>query len=418
MHKLGASIRANKKIVGFLSGQAISLFGSSLVQFALMWSIVLETDSGMMTALYSACSFGPQILITLFGGAWADRYSRKKLIMYADAGIALATLVLCGLMMGRDLGYAPIFIIAIIRSFGGGIQSPAVSAVLPQLVEEDQLVRVNSINGVIQSAVLLLSPAAAALVIGKLSMPAILLIDVVTAAIAIGILFTIDIPMHERSKGVGVNMVNDVKEGLVYATGHPFLRRLFFYNVVCNILIVPAAMFTPLFVGRAYGSDEIYLMLNEMLFFVGGLVGGGVMAVWGGFKNRIVTLAIGFTVFGLATSAMGLQPPFPLYLTAMLIAGLTMPCFNAPMMAMLQEKVRLDMMGRIFSLLQILGSVIMLVATLIFGMMSDGAPLGIILVVTGLMMAVAGIALTMDKRMLSEGLPKPPEPAPEAEPAQ
>ena len=78
----------------FLTAQTISLFGSSLVQYAIVWYITLSTSSGRMLTISTICGFAPQIIISLFAGVWIDRYDRKKLIMVSDAVIALATLAL------------------------------------------------------------------------------------------------------------------------------------------------------------------------------------------------------------------------------------------------------------------------------------------------------------------------------------
>ena len=72
-----------KKAGLFLTSQAVSLFGSSLVQYAIIWYITLETQSGVMTTLATLCGFIPQVLISLFAGVWADKYNKKKLIMGA-----------------------------------------------------------------------------------------------------------------------------------------------------------------------------------------------------------------------------------------------------------------------------------------------------------------------------------------------
>ena len=413
MQKLVLTLRENKKIAAFLSGQAVSLFGSSLVQYALMWHIVRETDSGASIALYNLCAFAPNILIALFGGAWADRYSRKKLIIYADLGIAAATLLLGILMAFRDFGYLPIFLITIIRALGGGIQSPAVSAVLPQIVEEDKLLRVNSINSTINSIIMFLSPAAARLILGVLPLFAVLLVDVFTALIAVLILFFLKIPMHERAETSNAgSLLRDVRSGWRYTMGQFFLRRLMSYSFAFNFLVTPAALFTPLLVSRIYGGSDTYLMFNEMFFFIGGLVGGISLSAWGGFKNRIATLALGGTLAGLCIAALGLQLPFWVYLLFMFLTGITLPSLNVPMIALLQEKVQPDMMGRVFSLNQTASGIVLMSANLLFGFLSDRTPIGTLLLACGAMMTLlSAVGITLDKRFLREGLPKSSQPS-------
>lgn len=151
-----------KDIILFLSSQTISLFGSSLVQYAIMWYITLTTESGMMMTLYIICGFIPTFILSPFAGVWADRFNRKILIMAADASIAVATLVLAIVFL---LGYEAtwlLFVMAAIRALGTGVQTPAVGAILPQIVPKEQLTKINGINGSIQAIIMFVSPIVSA----------------------------------------------------------------------------------------------------------------------------------------------------------------------------------------------------------------------------------------------------------------
>jgi len=407
--RVPALYKEHRKIVLFLLSQAITLFGSSLVQYAMMWYVVRVTDSGRMMALFTICGFMPQVLVSLFSGVWADRYDRRRLIMLADGGIAVSTLVLCIMMRMGYEGMGPVFIISAIRSLGSGVQSPAVNAIIPQITEEKHLMRVNSVNGAIQSIVMLAAPMAGAGILLLSSMPVVLMVDVVTAAIGISVLLQLRIPTHKRAgEKVQTHLWQDFKEGIHYAWSSFFLRRMAIYYIATSILIVPAAMFNILFVTRVYGDSYLYLALNEASFFIGSLVSGMVLATWGGFKNRLHTLVIGCAVFGLATFLFGLTPPFWLYLIIMLVAGLTMPTFQAPVMVLMQEKVEGDMLGRIFSLTQIISSLVMMTSTAITGRMTDAISLELIMIVDGIMLILLSIAIVIDKPFTKEGLPKTP----------
>lgn len=413
-HQFPELYRAQRRVVLFLLSQAVTLFGSALVQYAMMWYVARVTDSGRMLALFTICGFLPQVVVSPFAGVWADRYDRRKLIMLADGGIAFATLILALMMLLGYEGMAPIFLISAVRSFGSGIQSPSVSAVIPQIVEEKHLMRVNSANGTIQSFVMLVAPMAGAGILALGSMPAVLMVDVATAAVGIWVLWRLHIPPHERAaRGVHAHFLIDLREGLRYAWNSFFVRRMTIYYLISSVLIVPAAMFSVLFVTRSYGEGYTYLALNEATFFVGSLTGGIALAAWGGFRNRVATLALGCSVFGLVTALMGLTPPFFLYLAAMLAAGLTMPTFQSPVMSLMQEKVEGAMLGRIFSLMQIGSTLVMMSATALVGVMSDEVPLAWIMIASGALLFALGGAFMADRRFLKEGLPKgkPQEPA-------
>lgn len=150
-----------KQIILFLSGQTITLFGSSIVQYAISWHITLTTQSGIMLTIATLCGFLPQLLISLFAGVWADRYNRKLLILLSDGMIAIFTALLaCAFSLGvTDIWL--LFVISAIRSVGTGIQTPAVNAFIPDIVPKEHLMRVNGFNSSINSIMMLLSPVVA-----------------------------------------------------------------------------------------------------------------------------------------------------------------------------------------------------------------------------------------------------------------
>ena len=149
----------------FFAGQCISLFGSQVVQMAIVWYATLYTGSGAWVAAFSLGSYLPQFFISFLGGVWADRYPRKALILAADAGIAAVTLVMLLIMPYVTEGTAlltALLMMCAIRSAGAGIQGPAVSAVIPQLVPKAHRMRYNGIHAAMQASVQFAAPAAAA----------------------------------------------------------------------------------------------------------------------------------------------------------------------------------------------------------------------------------------------------------------
>lgn len=157
-----------RDVVVFLSGQTVSLFGSMLVQYAIMWHLTLTTKSGVVLALAAVFGFLPQAIVSIFGGVWADRVNRKMLIIIADSTIAASTLALALLMLSGVDALWLIFLTLAIRSTGAGIQMPAVSAFIPQITPTEHLMRVNGILGSIQSAMALIAPAVAGILYATL----------------------------------------------------------------------------------------------------------------------------------------------------------------------------------------------------------------------------------------------------------
>ncbi len=145
-----------KRILLFLISQCVTLFGSTLVQMAMVWYVTLATASGAWVGAFSVVSYLPQFLVSFAAGAWADRYCRKALILGADLGIAAVTLgMIFAMPFMKD---APqmlwaLLVLAALRSIGAGIQTPAVNAVIPTLVPEGRRMRFNGIQATLQSIV-------------------------------------------------------------------------------------------------------------------------------------------------------------------------------------------------------------------------------------------------------------------------
>ena len=401
----------------FLTSQAISLLGSSLVQYAIIWYVAKETRSGVMLMLMTICGFLPQVLISIFAGVWADRFSRKRLIIIADAGIAVSTLILAFIVMNSKDFFWALLVISAIRSVGAGIQTPAVNAAIPQLVPMDKLMKVGGINSSVQSIINLVAPAVGGAVLSMGAFYHVMFIDVVTAAVGISILgFFVPLPKLERHAGQALpGYFDDLKEGVGYALGHRFLRRTLMVCGIFCFLIVPAALLNDLFVVRIFGdvfpeNSYLALTINAMAFFAGAIVGGIVLSTWGGFRNRLKTLALGGVAFGVTTIGIGVAHSFWIYIVVIFLAGVGMPFNNSPLTVMLQEKVEPEKQGRVFSLLQIVMILVMQIGIAFFGPLADAVPIQWLMIGSGIGLLVMTAAILSWKSFYREGVTFPISP--------
>ena len=396
-----------KNTVLFLASQTVSLFGSSLVQYAITWYITLETKSGLMMTISIICGFLPTFFLSPFAGVWADRYDRKLLIILSDSFIAVSTLLLAVLfLMGYDAIWL-LFVISAFRSLGSAVQSPAISAFIPQFVPGDKLTKVNATNGSIQSLVMLVSPMLSGALLTIASIEAILFIDVVTAAIAISmLLFLIHVPLHKRAQEGGkLRYFNDLKEGCIYIVRHRYLKAFFLFSAVFFFMIAPAAFLTPLQVTRSFGSEVWRLTAIEVAFSVGMMVGGLIMASWGGFGNKIHTMMLSSLMMGAGTIALGLVPEFRAYLGVMAMFGVAIPIFNTPANVLLQQKVEQDFMGRVFGVMSMISGSMMPLGMLVFGPVADVVRIEWILAGSGIILFLEGFLLIGNRSLVEAGKP-------------
>jgi MFS transporter, DHA3 family, macrolide efflux protein len=394
-----------KDIVLFLVSQTISLFGSSLVQYAIMWYITLETQSGVMMTIFIICGFVPTFFLSPFSGVWADRYNRKLLIMLSDTMIAAVTLILAILFIAGYRELWLLFVICAIRGLGSAVQMPAVGAFIPQIVPAEKLMRVNGINSSIQSFIMVVSPVASGALLAMVHIEVIFFIDVATAAVGVlTLLLFLRVTPHAKAlEKQKVSYYYDLAEGFRYIINHSYVRSFFLFCGIFFFLVAPVAFLTPLQVSRSFGNDVWRLTAIEVTFSAGMIVGGILMAAWGGFKNKVYTIILACLISGVGTAAVGIVDDFLVYNVLMALLGVTMPMMNAPSTVLLQQKVEEEYLGRVFGVLSMISSSMMPIGMLIFGPLSDYVRIEWILVGTGILMIAETLYLLGNKVLIEIG---------------
>jgi DHA3 family macrolide efflux protein-like MFS transporter len=308
------------------------------------------------------------------------------------------------------LGYREIwvlFVVSAIRAAGAGIQTPAVGAFLPSIVPSDKLMKVNGINSSVQSVVTIASPMLSGALLTFASIEAIFFIDVITAAIAIFILLVLlQVPSHKKAlENTQLSYFTDLREGLLYIKHHSFIRTIFIFCAFFYVFVSPLAFLTPLQVTRSFGNDVWRLTAIEVAFSLGMMVGGILIASWGGFKNKYQTMVFSTFMMAIGTIALGLVPVFWIYLGIMGIVGLVMPMFSTPFTVLLQHKVEPDMLGRVFGVLGMISSSLMPLAMLVFGPTADVIRIEWLLIGTGVLMVVQTVVMFGNKVLTEAGKP-------------
>lgn len=339
------------------AGQALSLFGSALVQFALVWYLTQQTGSATILATATLVAMLPQIILGPFAGALVDRWNRRVLMMVADGGIAVATLVLAALFLFGVVQVWHIYVILLIRSVGGAFHWPAMQASTSLMVPKEQLSRVAGMQQTLQGLVSIVAPPTGAVLIGLLPTQGVLMIDFVTALMAILPLAFISIPQLVRQQTEtgehSTSYWQDLREGFVYVAGWPGLMAILLMAVLINFLLTPAASLMPLLVTKHFGLGALEFGLTDSLFGIGMIIGGVLLSVWGGFKRKILTSMLGIIGLGIGVIAVGMAPSnmFWMALAGMAFMGFMSPITNGPLHAIIQSVVKPEMQGRVMALI-------------------------------------------------------------------
>lgn len=397
-----------KKAVAFITSQAVSLFGSSIVQMAIVWYVTMQTSSGIWLTILTLSSFLPQMIISPFAGVWADRYNKKKIIILADILIAVSTLILAIFLQINNLANTSLIAIvgvSIIRSIGTGIQTPTVNSMIPLLVPEDKLMKFNGVNSSIQSVIQFASPLVAGgiLVLGSISN--ILFIDVITAVIGVSILSFIKIEQKSIQKiEKKASTINDIKEGIKFSISDMLIGKLLLIYGIFIFLSVPSSFISSLIITRNFGQDYMYLSICETIGFVGMFLGGLLLGTWGGFKNRNKTLTLGMILYSIFAIALGLVTQYWMFVALIFFISFSIPIIQTTTMTMLQEKVQIEMQGRIFSLLNAIFSGIMPLGMILFGVLADITSINYLIIPAGAILLLIGIGIPLFKSFYKEGI--------------
>ena len=375
-----------RTITIFLVGQTLSLFGSAVVGYAVIWHITLKTGSGWQYALMFIVSNLAAALTTIPGGVWADRYPRKNLIIGADLFVAVFTLILAVVMIS---GYERLWLVIVVlclRGLASGVQTPAVTATIPQLVPPAKLLRVNSINSSLQALTYIAAPALSAALLVYLPLGWILMVDVATAAVGIGCVLAIAIPrldtVLEAPEGVRGYFAH-MGEAARHVLSIPALRRLAALTIVMMILVFPPAQMTPVLVVRLFGPEQWKLAAAEVLWSVGMVLGGLILAAWGGTRNRMTLILIIAASWGLFTIGLGLAPNIWVFCAVMAVYGLSLPGLNTAAMTSVQELVPDRLLGRTMGLLNLILTLTIPIGMAIMGPLADIVDIRVLTVVCG-----------------------------------
>jgi len=343
------------RFFGIWTGQAFSLLGSELVQFALVWWLTRTTGSAVVLAGATLVALLPQILVSPFAGALVDRWNRRWVMVFADASIALTTLALASLFA---LGVAQVwhvYVALLVRSAGSAFHWPAMQSSTSMMVPERHLARIGGLNQFLYGGAAILCPPLGALLLEVLPMHGILAIDVSTALLAILPLLVLSIPVPARATTPTTvrTVLTDLRAGLRFVVAWRPLLAVILTAMAVNLFASPAAALTPLLVTQHFGGGAIDLAGLQSARGFGMLAGGALLAVWGGFRRRIVTVAAALALLGAGFAAIGFLPPaaFTFAIAVFAFTGVASTLCDGSLFAILQSTVPHEMQGRVLSLL-------------------------------------------------------------------
>ncbi|MEM7028772.1 MAG: MFS transporter [Chloroflexota bacterium] len=359
------------------TGQALSLLGSRIGGFALVWWMTETTGSAVVLSIGTILAFLPQIVLGPIIGVLIDRWNRRRVMIVSDTIVAIGSVGLALLFWLDQVQLWHVYLMTFIGATGGTVQAFTMIASTTLMVPEKHLTRVQGANQTLQGVMNIAAPPLGALLMGFLPIHLILELDVLTALFAIVPLFFIRVPQPEPTvqtkEAEATTFWDDVQAGIRYIWRWPGLLGLLVLGMIMNFLITPSLVLLPILVTDHFGGGVVQLGWLEAAFGFGILGGGILIGVWGGFQRKVVTIAVGAIGFGFSTVIIGLAPVYAFWLAwgALFVSGAMNALINAPFMALLQTRIAPDMQGRVFTIFNSGIQVLMPVGLIAAGFLSD-----------------------------------------------
>jgi len=376
------------------AGQAISLITSAALQMAIIWYLTDTTGSAMVLAIATMVGFLPQAILGTMIGVLVDRWNRKLVMIGADLMVAAAGVVLAVVALTIELPIWVVMLVLLIRSIGTAFHTPALSAVTPLLVPEDQLTKCAGYSQSVQSASYIISPAIGAFLYATWELNAIILIDVLGALIACTTVAVVAIPKQKpQAESTTSNFFEEVKDGYRALRESKGLFVLLWIGALYAFVFMPINALFPLMSMSYFKGTATHASIVEIAFAVGMLVGGLLLGAWGGFKNRALNIVFSISLMGIALFISGLLPinGYLVFVLCSVLMGLSSPFYNGVQMALIQEKIQPEYLGRVFGLLGSLVSFAMPIGLIVSGIFADQVGINMWFLLSGVV--IIGIAI-------------------------
>lgn len=376
------------------AGQAVSLITSAILQMAIIFYITEKTGSAMVLSIASLIGFLPYAVLGPAIGVLVDRYNRKTIMIIADLIIAIAGAVLAFIALYMEIPIWMIMVVLFIRSVGTAFHSPALSAVTPLLVPEDQLTKCAGYSQSLQSISYIISPAAAAFLYSIWELNAIIAIDVFGAIVAIIALALIEIPKLDVEKQeLSLSFIKEMKDGFYILKENKGLFALLLIGTLYMLVYMPINALYPLISMEYFKGTPVHVSITEIAYASGMLIGGMLLGLFGSYKKRIILITASIFMMGASLTISGLLPTsgFVIFVVCCAIMGLSVPFYSGVQTALFQEKIKPEYLGRVFSLTGSMMSLAMPVGLILSGIFADRIGVNNWFLISGIL--IVGIAI-------------------------
>ncbi|MDG6155250.1 multidrug efflux MFS transporter Mdt(A) [Lactococcus formosensis] len=345
----------------FLIGQLLTGVTSMIVQYAIIWYLTLETGEESVLAIATLVGMLPMAILSPFVGPFIDRINKKFLLIFYDAVVAVIALGL--FIYGINNDVYPLWMVFVtigIRAVAQTAQMPTVQSIMPTMVPEEEITRVNGQFGIIQSLIFIVSPGIGAFMVATLPIHWVILLDVIGFILGAGMLLLVKIP-EVASQGEKISVLKDALEGFNILRENKPMWKMTLIGALFMLLFMPAMSLYPLVTTKYFGGTIVHAGWVEVLFAAAMLIGSFAVGIFGKTKNRMPWIIAAYLIVGLSIGGSGFLPGnmngFWIFLVLNVFAGIVGQIYTTMNMAITQQSFEAQYLGRVMGIVSALMSI-------------------------------------------------------------
>ncbi|PES34293.1 MFS transporter [Bacillus thuringiensis] len=414
--RMPASIQSSLKDFHLMvSGQIITILGSTLLRFALsLYVLDITGRADIFAGLYAVTSI--PFLLAPLGGAIADRFNRRNVMVIFDFINAAIVLIFIVLLLTESVSILMIGTIMFLLAVVSAMYAPVVMASIPQLVPEKKLEQANGIVNGVQALSNIVAPVLGGILYGIIGLKMLVIISCLAFFLSAILEMFITIPFIKRIQEGHIVpiIVKDMKEGFLYVLKQPFILKAMLLAALLNLIL------TPLFVVGGPIILRVTMQSSDTMYGIGmGLINFatilGALSI-GFFAKKlqmktlynwmliiallVIPVALSVTPF---TLNLGYYPPFILFILSSLLIAMIMTIVSIYVITVVQKKTPNENLGKVMAIITVVSQCMAPIGQVVYGFMFEGFSAKIYLPIFAISFIMIIIAILTKKILRNEG---------------
>lgn len=392
----------NRNFVFLLISALFSSPGYYVFLIGAEWLMLSITDNRFYFGLLFFVAAIPRLILLMVGGIIADRVNKRTILFWSDFSRAILIGILVVLIVTNQIEIWHLLFLAGLFGISDAFSYPAMSSLIPTLLEDDQLQRGNSLIQMTNQISPILGPALGGTLIALLGFEGVFSVALVMLLLAaIAILFIRLKNMESVEEGEKHTPLADLKEGFQYARKKELIISVVIMALFLNLFFSgPIAIGMPVIVKDVFHGSAVSLATIQTSMGIGALAGAILLASWR-LKSPGKTVVIGLIGLGLAFGTMGLSSNIWMMAGLVALMSVLTQVVNIPLITMLQQTTEKRMLGRMMSMFMTVSTGLTPVSYIVTSsLIAAGISIRIIILVSGIVVTLIAIYSFRNKKLL------------------